>query len=128
MAVTTKPAKRPLRIRIEGTSLPGRAFCEHQHVHVAVQCRSEPVDLVPGDAAEAIFEFDVDILPSDDGAWDFRGPFVHGKRSERFLYLTWGDYLALTDAKAGPRCASLRPPAITWSAEPHPDSLRNPRS
>ena len=113
------------------------------------------VDLVPGDAAEANFEFDVDVLPDDTGGWDFRGPYVHGKRGERFLYLTWGDHppggaftmfrraklhlssldsaliaaatapahrlvarLALTDARGGPRCASLRPPAISWTAEP----------
>jgi hypothetical protein len=157
MAMTSKPVKRPLRIRIEGTNLPGRTFCEHEHVHVGVQCRAEAVDLVPGDAAEAIFEIDVDILPADDGAWDFRGPSVHGKRGERFLYLAWGDRppgggftmfrraklhlscldpslitdaadpghhlvgrLALTDARAGPRCASVRPPSITWSDEPSP--------
>jgi hypothetical protein len=155
MAVTPKPAKRPLRIRIEGTSLPGRTFCEHANVHVGVQCRSDAADLVPGDAAEAVFEFDVDILPSDDGGWDFRGPHVHGKRGERFVYLTWGDRsptgeyamfrraklhlscldealitaaaepahhlvarLSLTDGRGGPRCASLRPPAIDWTAEP----------
>ena len=157
MAVTGKPAKRPLRIRIEGTNLPGRTFDEHANVHVGVQCRSEAVDLTPGDATEATFDFDVDILPSDDGGWDFRGPYVHGKRGERFLYLTWGDVaptgdfamfrraklhlscldeslitaaaepahhlvarLGLTDGRGGPRCASLRPPAIDWTAESRP--------
>jgi hypothetical protein len=157
MAVNADAAKRSLRIRIEGTNLPGRAFGEHANVHVGVQCRSDPVDLTPGDAAGATFEFDVDILPSGDGAWDFRGPYVHGKRGERFLYLTWGDLsptgefamfrraklhlscleeplitsaadpgrhrvarLALTDGRGGPRCASIRPPAIDWTAEPRP--------
>lgn len=153
--MSAEPAKRRLRLRIEGTDLPGRTFCEHQHVHVGVQCRADAVDLVPGDAAEATFEFDVDVLPADNGAWDFRGPYVHGQRGGRFLYLAWGDVppggefamfrraklhlssldpaliaaaasadhhlvarLTLTDAKGGPRCASVRPPAITWSAEP----------
>jgi hypothetical protein len=154
--MTPPSAKRPVRIRIEGTNLPGRTFCEHQHVHVGVQCRSEPVDLVAGDAAEAIFEFDVDVLPDDSGGWDFRGPYVHGTRGERFLYLTWGDHppggdftlfrraklhlsalgpalitaaseptehlvgrLSLTDARGGPVCASLCPPAISWTTEPY---------
>jgi Family of unknown function (DUF5990) len=161
MAVNHTAAKRPLRIRIEGTNLPGRTFCEHTNVHVGVQCRSDPVDLTPADATEATFEFDVDILPSDEGAWDFRGPFVHGKRNERFLYLTWGDLspagdfamfrraklhlscleeplitaaatpthhlvarLSLTDGRGGPRCASIRPPAISWTAEPNPSAQR----
>ena len=30
--------------------------------------------------------------------------------------------LALTDARGGPRCASLRPPQIDWSPEPRPPS------
>jgi hypothetical protein len=162
VAVTAKTAKRPLRIRIEGTNLPGVVFCEHEHVHVAVQCRTEPVDLVPGDADVAEFEFDIDVLPAEDSRWDFRGPYVHGKRSERFLYLTWGDRppgadfamfrraklhlsclapdlvtqaaepthqltarLSLTDARGGPRCASIRPPEIAWSAElQSPDAAR----
>jgi hypothetical protein len=153
--MTSAPAKRPLRIRIEGTNLPGRTWCEHDEVHVGVQCRSDPVDLVPADADAADFEFDVDIIPDDTGGWDFRGPYVHGKRGERFLYLTWGDHppggdftmfrraklhlsgldatlittaagpghrlvvrLSLTDGRGGPRCASLRPPALSWTAEP----------
>ena len=146
-------AKQPLRIRIVGTNLPGRVFGEHQHVHVGVQCRKEAIDFTPGDAAEATFEFDVDVLPGDDGGWDFRGPYVHGPRGQRFIYLVWADLppgsdatmfrraklhlscldaalirdaaapgrkltanLALTDGKGGPRCASVRPPGISWSA------------
>ena len=153
--MTPAAAKRPLCIRIEGTSLPGRVFCEHQHVHVGVQCRQEPVMLVPGDADAATFDFTVDILSAAAGGWDFRGPYVHGKPGERFLYLTWGDHppsagftmfrraklhlspldpalitraaaeahrlvarLALTDARGGPRCASVRPPDLAWTAEP----------
>lgn len=150
--MTAGPAKRRLRIRIEGTNLPGRTFGEHEDVHVAVQCRQEPVDLTPGDAVDATFEFDIDIVPADEGGWDFRGPYVQGRRGERFIYLTWGDRppeggftmfrraklhlscldadlltvaadrrrlvarLSLSDARGAPRCASLRPPAITWSA------------
>ena len=152
--MTPTPAKRPLHIRIEGTNLPGRIFCEHEHVHVGVQCRKDPVGCTPGDAPEATFEFDVDILPTEDGPWDFRGPYVQGPRGERFVYLTWGDLppggefamfrrakvhlscldsqliaaaaepghhlvarLSLTDGRGGPRCASLRPPALSWAAE-----------
>ena len=31
------------------------------------------------------------VVTTDDGGLDFRGPAVHGKRGERFLYLTWGE-------------------------------------
>jgi hypothetical protein len=91
---------------------------------------------------------------ADDGEIDFRGPFVHGKRGDRFLYLSWGTVgeantfgmfrraklmlsavdravlraasrsgqrlvgrLGLTGGDGGPRCAAVRPPAITWTAE-----------
>lgn len=155
--MSAQSAKRPLPILIEGANLPGAMFGEHRHVHVGVQCRAEALDLVPGDAPVATFEFEVGVLSTPDGSWDFRGPYVHGKRGERFVYLSWGDRppggdfamfrraklhlscldpdlvaqaaepgqhlvarLSLTDAKGGPRCASLRPPAIAWSAEPTP--------
>ncbi len=124
---------------IEGQDLPGRTFGPYADVHVALQVRSDPAGPVPGDAASAHWETEVRVV---DG--DFRGPAVHGRRGERFLYLTWGSpagddwgrfrraklmldpayadasvlvgTLALTDEKGGPRCARVVPPAIAWSA------------
>ena len=58
---------------------------------MGVQVRSEPEQLVPGDAASARWVLDVKLSPIDDGQVDFKGPAVHGKRGERFLYLTWGN-------------------------------------
>lgn len=71
---------------------------------------------------------------------DFRGPAVHGRKGDRFVYLTWGTCtdgtftmfrraklmladlprgaenvmveVHLTDDAGLPRCARLRPPAI----------------
>jgi hypothetical protein len=82
-----------VRFRIVGTDMPGLACTRAQgfeedrtNVHVGVQRGSEVIDLVPGDAAEARFEIDV---PVKSGR--FSGPFVHGQRGERYLYLSWGD-------------------------------------
>jgi len=75
-----------MNVEILGRDLPGRRFDEHGNVHVGVQVRSEPADLVPGDAEAA--HWVVEVRRVDD---DFRGPAVHGRRGERFLYLTWGD-------------------------------------
>jgi len=111
-----------------------------------VQVRASPEQLSRGDARDPRWE--VDVTVADDG--DIRGPAVHGKRGERFLYLTWGDVAAdgtftmfrraklmfadidadvldraiaggvlvasisLTDERGGPRCARVRPPAISW--------------
>jgi hypothetical protein len=82
-----------VRFRIVGTDMPGLECTRAQgfevdrtNVHVGIQRGSEVIDLVPGDAAEARFEIDVPVK-----AGRFGGPFVHGQRGERFLYLSWGE-------------------------------------
>jgi hypothetical protein len=82
-------------VAITGVNLPGRVFCRPDsssmdNVHVGVQIRRDPAELVPADASEARWEVDVEVVRKDGGI-DFRGPAVQGKRGERFLYLTWGD-------------------------------------
>ena len=77
-------------VRIVGSKLPGRMFddaphdgCVYSNVHVGVQCRREVVDIVPGDAPGAEWSFPISVV-SNDGATDFRGPHVQGKRGDRF--------------------------------------------
>lgn len=83
-----------MRVVIDGHDLPGRRFVSDgvllEHVHVAVQVGKEPVGLVSGDAPSAHWDVEVRAVV-DDGGVDVRGPAVHGRRGERFLYLTWGD-------------------------------------
>jgi hypothetical protein len=84
-----------MRVTITGVNLPGRTFCRPDgssmdNVHVGIQVRRDPAELVRADAPEAHWEVDVEVVPKDGGP-DFRGPAVQGKRGERFLYLTWGD-------------------------------------
>ena len=86
----------PVHIVIEGHDLPGRTFCDEHgspigNVQVGVQVRKEPEGLVPGDASSARWDVEVDVVAGKDGERDFRGPAVHGKRGDRFLYLTWGN-------------------------------------
>lgn len=78
-------------IRIIGHNLPGLRCGERDFVHIGVQRGKEVVGIIRGDAATAIFAFTIDAVTDDAGDLDFRGPFVHGKRGERFLYLSWGD-------------------------------------
>ena len=85
-----------MKVVVVGVDLPGRTFCEPDgtplpDVRVGIQVRQEPVGLVPGDAPEARWEVDVTTVVDQDLHLDFRGPAVHGKRGERFLYLTWGN-------------------------------------
>jgi hypothetical protein len=84
-----------VRVLIHGVNLPGRHFCRADgspldNVHVGVQLRREPADLVRADASEADWELAVDVVRTDGGL-DFRGPAVQGKRGDRFVYLTWGE-------------------------------------
>ena len=83
-----------MRIVIEGHDLPGADFVSDgvalHNVHVAVQIGKEPVSPVRGDARAARWDVDVRGV-FDDAGPDLRGPAVHGKKGERFLYLTWGD-------------------------------------
>ena len=57
----------------------------------SVQVGEEPHDLVPGDALGAHWELDVRVVAGTEASVDFRGPAVHGRRGDRFLYLTWGN-------------------------------------
>ena len=147
-----------MEVTIEGFDLPGRS-CDanpdgerYENVHVGLRCRKDPIELIPGDAASARWDFEIKVKPGPEGALDFGGPFVHGRRGERCVYLQWGTVddagftlfraaklkldeidravvdraarprhrlvarLGLTDAKGHPRCASVKPPNIEWSA------------
>jgi hypothetical protein len=124
-----------MRLLIRGHRLPGLTCGSYTDIHVGLQVRSEPVGLVPADAAAA--EWVAEIYTNDG---DFRGPAVQGKKGERFVYLTWGTVAGdsfsmfrraklmlsdlpadadevtvdvdLTDERGMPRCARLRPPAL----------------
>ena len=133
-----------MRVRIEGTDLPGATYGQ-----VGIQRGREVIELQPADAAMVTWSFEVDVRRTPDGGVDLRGPYVQGRKGDRFVYLSWGrkengfltmyrraklmfdavDLGALHDAhtlvgrvgltaKDGtPRCAAVRPPAITWTIE-----------
>jgi hypothetical protein len=132
-----------VRLVIQGHHLPGRTCGSCSDIHVGVQVRRDPAFLVPADAESARWEVEVDVVERE-GSPDFRGPAVQGKRGERFVYLTWGEVhdesfamfrraklmladvpdaaaaevtatVDLTDESGMPRCARLRPPALSWS-------------
>jgi hypothetical protein len=129
-----------MRIRIEGHTLPGRSPGGHSDVQVGLQLRRDPVEVVPADVAHVVWEVDVSESYAA-GDRDFQGPFVQGKRGERFIYLTWLEgpdatmfrraklmladapeassvtaRVQLTDEWGLPRCARLSHPAVEWSS------------
>ena len=131
-----------MRLVIEGTNLPGRTCGCYRDIHVGVQLRKEPIELVAADAPNARWEVDVEVV-AQDGEREFRGPAVQGRLGERFVYLTWGELrdgtfsmfrraklmlddvpdpslrtviarVDLSDERGMPRCARLRAPALEW--------------
>ena len=79
-----------VQVRIEGRELPGREFPpDRGNVHVGLQRRREPVELVPGDAESATWSFECRTTETPDGL-DVTGPHIQGRRGDRFVYLTWG--------------------------------------
>jgi hypothetical protein len=88
-------SKEPLRVEIVGTDLPGHACGPspdggtYQDIHVGLKRAQETIDLVPGDAQEARWTFEI-VVKRGDGSLDFGGPFVSGDREDRHLGLRWG--------------------------------------
>lgn len=85
------PEKLSITATIIGRKLPGQRFGGREEVHIGIQRGSEVVDSVPVADADVQFDLTLDLLVGDGGgADDFHGPYVHGTRGARFLYLSWG--------------------------------------
>jgi hypothetical protein len=80
-----------LALRIIGRRLPGSSWSGRHGIHVGVQLDGKVIGLVDGDAGEAVFDVELEVLEAADGEIDFRGPYVNGRRGERFVYLVWGE-------------------------------------
>ena len=87
-----------MQIRIEGYDLPGLDcaasgnFPGYENIHVAVQRRNprtELLGLTPGDASSVAWTLDCEVAPTA-GGFDIKGPYIHGRPHERFIYLSWG--------------------------------------
>jgi hypothetical protein len=83
-----------MRIRIDGVDLPGRdcgpgdGIPSYTNIHVAVQRRDRPAELLdppPGDAARVSWTLECTVSDTD-----VKGPYVQGRPGNRFIYLSWG--------------------------------------
>lgn len=110
-------------------------------VTVGVQRGAEVVDTFAAAGGELRWLLEVRLF---DGP-DLRGPFVHGRPGDRFVYLSWQHSgtmfrraklmlgsvpaellaasapgvrarFALAMPDGSPLCAAVRPPAVTWSS------------
>ncbi len=80
-----------MELRITGTDLPGRdCGAGYTNVHVGIQIRRDPAQIVPADVATVTFTTEIELVDRD-GTVDFKGPAVQGRPGGRFVYLTWGN-------------------------------------
>lgn len=56
---------------------------------LGIQKGQEAIDTVPVTAGAATFTAQFSVSPLADGATNFLGPYAHGTREARFLYLCW---------------------------------------
>jgi hypothetical protein len=88
----------PVRLRIEASDLPGRAcgpgagFPGYGNIHVGVQRRDRPGDLLdlhPGDTRSATWVLECATVDTPAGV-DVTGRYIQGRPGGRFVYLSWG--------------------------------------
>ncbi|MFE7184223.1 DUF5990 family protein [Streptomyces erythrochromogenes] len=83
-------------LRIDASDLPGPAYTPsgappYRNVHVAVQRRDRPAELLdpqPGDAPSATWTLECTAVATPAGT-DVKGPYVQGRPGSRFVYLSW---------------------------------------
>ncbi len=75
-------------VRIVGVSLPATVF-DGREVFVGMQRGRDVVSPRPLAGETMTFEAELDVVVTPSGV-DYRGPWVQGKRGDRFLYLCWG--------------------------------------
>ncbi len=78
-------ARHALKLRLNAVDPP---FNAHHGVSFGPQSKTAVEDPVPAIKTTA-FDLDIDVIDAG-GALDFKGVWVHGKKFDRFLYLSWG--------------------------------------
>lgn len=129
-------------LEIRGHNFPGRSWEDYRNVHCGIQIGREPAELVPADAESAFWTTEIRVLlgpdfrgPAVQGkkgerfvylTWGDVGPdgtFAMFRRAKLMLNdvveaegVDAGRVVAtvdLTDPCGGPRCARLKPPALS---------------
>lgn len=115
-----------LAVRIIGRNLAGLRYADQEPIAAGVQRGATVIDRVPGDASVAAFSIHVEVMRKRDSGLDYRGPFVHGRPVERFVYLSWGRW----DRRGRLRCSAAldvdtaRQGCAGVPAQRHPDDVQ----
>lgn len=78
-----------ITIEIVGTDPPGTTVGERHPVHLAIQKDEDVLEPQPADRQQIVFKPTLRARKEADGSVNFLGPYAHGSRTERFIYLVW---------------------------------------
>jgi hypothetical protein len=86
--MTRRMAGTTVAVRIVGDGGPGRSCPGPDGIALGIQREKSVLDAVPSSSEVIRFDAGIEVVQAD-GTLDFRGPYVHGPKGERFLYLAW---------------------------------------
>jgi hypothetical protein len=75
-----------IMIEIVCTELPGAG---NKSLHLGIQRDEAITEAAPADSKQIVFKPTLRARCNADGSVNFLGPFAHGPKAERFIYLTW---------------------------------------
>jgi hypothetical protein len=124
MTRSIAPKELSITIEILCRELPAGG---DRSLHLGIQRDDEIVDSTPVDAKEIVFKPTLRAQRNADGSTNFLGPFAHGPKSERFIYLVWATKLGKASMQMVGRI-KLHLNHLTWqtvaAAAEHDEPLR----
>jgi uncharacterized protein DUF5990 len=76
-------------IEIVCTDLPGEEWDGHSGLYLGIQCDDQMIESASAGSKRVVFRPVLRARCNIDGSANFLGPFAHGPRTERFIYLVW---------------------------------------
>jgi hypothetical protein len=98
MPAPAKPSEQTVRVRLVCEGLPAdrfEGFDSRHDTRVELQTKDSHEAGVPAGKDALAWTTEIVVKTGLDGALDFAGPAVHGKRGERFFYLSWSSEKAI---------------------------------
>jgi hypothetical protein len=78
-----------ITIEVICTALPGSQWGERSGVHLGIQKDEQMVEPASAALKRIVFRPALRVRRNADGSANVLGPFAHGPRAERFIYLIW---------------------------------------
>ena len=86
--MANRPPASPVTIRLIAVDPPGDCYGDSHPILFGIQRLHDAEQVVRANAT-TVFDLGADLISAPDGH-DVRGHYVHGRKGDRFLYLTWG--------------------------------------